>query len=504
MDQLRTALAWLKQHHFWVLTGLVALIGLGSWWSAASTLSSQYEENEKKITAEFNSVAALRSNPFHPNERIKEKQAEQIEEIRTRVAAVWEKLYERQREQVLKWPAALSEAFRKHVENLEFGGDIPSHLRQNYQDYVELYFPKLPEKIGARVLAPGEGPLGGSAEFMGRRSYPGEGGFAMPSGTLEEDEGDYIVEWLDQAHVREELDFPQRPSALRIWWTQENLWVYETLLNVIRNTNEAAGATRMSNAAVRTIYSLEVGRNAAQGSQSSRTKDRIYKPPTAAAAPGGELGMGEYMPEGGGEMPGELAGEPGGLGPESFREGSFAPGGAMSPAQEQQYLLSGRYLDEQGLPISAGGGMAGEMGGEIGGEFADPSIPAPQVDLSMFGKEYRRLPVRMVLHMDQRWLPELISECASQPLQVEVKEVRINPADGGGMQGRGFGEGYGGGYGGGMGGSQFPDRSGLLTFPQQPHMVDVVIQGVIFILRKPDPNVLKSPEEAAADPMAGL
>ena len=74
--------------------------------------------------------------------------------------------------------------------------------------------------------------------------------------------------------------------------------------------------------------------------------------------------------------------------------------------------------------------------------------------LTAFGNEFKRLPVRMQLWMDQRWLPQLISECANAPLQVEVQEVRINPADdgsgggGGGRGGGGYGRGEGGGYGG--------------------------------------------------------
>jgi hypothetical protein len=487
MDQLRTILAWLKQQHFWVLTALVALIGLVSWWSAAGNLSKQFEANKSKITAEFNNLSSLQNNPFHPNQTINEMQAAENKKLAESVNVVWDRLYERQREVVLKWPSQLSPAFREHVEKLPFGADIPTHLRQNYQDYVDRHFPRLPEKIGARPLREGEmGQFGGGERMMSRGTFRGEGGPGMPMAG-QEDEGDYIVEWLDQAHVREELDFPQTPSHLRIWWTQENLWVYHTLLDIIRNTNESAGATRMSNAAVRTIYSLEVGRSAAQG---SRTKDRIYKV-QAAASPMGEGMMGpEFGPESGG-----IGGEDRSMALEMpFQPGRFGDSRApMSPEQEAANLLSHRYLGEDGKPIPAGG--AG--GGDAGGEFADPTAPAPPVDLSSFGREYKRLPIRMVLQMDQRWLPELISECASQPLQVEVQEVRINPPDGGGLEGggRGFGGGFRGYEGGGMGGSLFPDRGGLLTFPQQPQMVDVVVQGMIYIFHKPDPSVLQTTEE---------
>ncbi|MEX2307345.1 MAG: hypothetical protein WD738_07120 [Pirellulales bacterium] len=493
MDQLRTIFAWLKQQHFWVLTALVAVIALGSWWSAAGSLSAQYEANKNKIETEFTSLASLRGNPFHPNDIINENQDAETKKQAESVAAIWQKLYDRQREHVLEWPAALSQAFRDHVEKLQFGADIPPHLRQNYQDYVERHFPKLPEKIGARVLREGESSPYGGGGMMSRGPYRGEGG-AMPMtpDQLEEDENDYICEWQDQGHVRDELNFPQRPSALRIWWTQENLWVYHTLLDVIRNTNEAAGATRMSNAAVRTIYSLEVGRPAAQG---SRTPNRIYKVPVAAAP------AGEGDPFGGG-MPGEPGMEGGEVGLEMGRDMSFGPDGSgsgpMSPEQEAASLMSRRYLGDDGKPIPAGGAAAG-------GDVADPSAAAPPVDLSAFGKEYKRLPVRMVLQMDQHWLPQLISQCASQALQVEVQELRINPADGGGMESGGFGGSMPGGYrdGGGMGGSMFPDRSGLLIFPPQPNIVHVVVQGIIYIFTKPDPSVLETTGEPAT-PVAAL
>jgi hypothetical protein len=497
MDQLRNVLGWLKRNHFWVLTALVAFIGLFSWWTASGSLSAQFQKNKSQIEAEFNSLSTLRSKPFHPNQTINEKQQEEIDKAAKSVGAIWQKLYERQTENVLEWPATLSKAFRDHVEKLSFGADIPPRLRQEYQDYVERHFPTLPKMIGARVLREGEGGMfggGGRGEFGGS-PYPGLQGVPglQPAGAAgEEEEGDYIVEWLDQAHVREELNFPQRPSPVRIWWTQENLWVYETLLRVIRNTNEAAGATRMSNAAVRTLYSLQVGRDAAKG---SRTANRIYKPPAATPAPGSEMMPGA---EGGPVPGGEFAGEMAPRGAEmSFQENAMGQG-PLSPEQEQAFLFTNRYLGEDGKPLAGGGAAAG-------GEVADPAAPAPAIDPASFGREFKRLPVRMILQMDERWLPHLISQCASQPLQVEVTEVRINPDDGGGVDGGvGFGGGFRGGYGGGPSGANlFPERTGLQTFRQQPQMVNVVIQGIIYIFNKPDPGALQSTAEGTA-PMAGL
>ena len=494
MDQVRVALAWLKKHHFWVLSALVALIGFGCWWSAANKMRAEYAKGESTIKTEFSSLKTVRDAAFHPNATINERQDAETKKQAESVTKLWQQLYDRQREAVLKWPASLSPEFRDEVEKKQFNDDIPWELRNIYQNYIQQHFPELPKQIGARELEAGVGGPGGGG-FAASRSFGPEGGGLGPGQTGTEDDSDYICEWLDQNVIREELDFPQRPSALRIWVTQEDLWVYHTLLDVIAKTNQAANATRMSNAAVKTVFSLEVGQRAAVY---SRQPGRLLVRPATAAAGVGPEGGPPGGPEGGAPP-----GGPGG--PDAGRammmagpEGGGVGGAALSPAQEQGFLLSYRYLDDKGQPIAVGGGGAAAAGGPDA--VADPAAaagPAPPLDLATFGKGYKRLPIRMVLKMDGRWLPQLISTCANEPLRVEVQEVRINPPDVAGMEG-----GAGGGFrgspgmgGGGAGASLFPDHNGIQSFPAQPNVVNVVIQGTIYIFNKPDPNILQAPGE---------
>jgi hypothetical protein len=485
-------LAWLKKQHFWVLCVLVALIGLFCWWSAAGTLSAKYDTDEKKIKAEFTNLNTLQSNPFHPNDKINERQGDETKRLAEEVGKLWQLLYDRQSEGVLKWPDALPEAFRVEVEKLQFGQEIDSRLRELYQNYITRHFPKLPEKIGAEPIDPelASGMAGGGGfTRMERGPVMAAAPVTGPDGRPIEEEGDFICAWAqeDQANVAKELDFPEQPSNLRIWVAQENYWVYHTLLNVIKNTNDAAGATRPSNAAVRMLYYLQVGQPAAKY---SRAKGRIYKPPTAAPA-GGDIMSPEALPAEGdpaaaalGEMPGEMDRGMSGL--------AYSGSGPMSPAVEAGILLSGRYLDETGKPIPFAGGASAD------GAPADPSAAAPAIDRAQFGKEYVRIPVRMVVEMDQRHLPRLIAECATQPLQVEVQEVRINVPDAldgqGGMSST-FRSFDGGGMGGG--GSIFPILSGLQEFKKDPQIATVVIQGVIYIFNKPNLELLKTDETAA-------
>src|SRR5262249_39108859 len=126
-------------------------------------------------------------------------------------------------------------------------------------------------------------------------------------------------------------------------------------------------------------------------------------------------------------------GEGGTMGPGGGERGPMVPtseamggamgegrGGMLGEAPTDDSLLIGRYVDKDGKPTSA-----------------------PEGDTET--KEFKRLPIRMQLVMDQRWLPHLLTECANAPLQVEVQEVRVNPSDSGAM--------------GGMGGRNYPSVS---------------------------------------------
>lgn len=502
MDQVRKALAWLKRYHFWVLSVLVAVIALVCWKMAAAKLSKELATNMQTIKSAFSEQEKFRSEPFHPNEDVNEKQLKQIELQSKNVESIWKMLYDRQSKGVLTWPEQLGASFLDFVAKAKFGEEIPKRLRDNYRDYIDRHFESLPKQIGAQVLeASAAGGLGGEGYSRGggRGSFRGEGPMyrggedgGVP-GAANSQEDDYICEWLDQGLVRQELDFPTTPSSIRIWVTQENLWVYHTLLDIIAKTNKAKGSDRMSNAAVRTIVSMEVGRPAAMASLAQGRVEILQAPSAGGVAEGGEM-----VGEGGGREAAPMS-DGGGMG----ERGGYSEGGAMSGVDEKTALLTGRYVDATGKPQGAAAGVEG----------GDAAAATPTAELPTGA--FKLLPVRMVLKMDQRWLTQLISECASQPLPVEVTEVRINPADGGGsgMGGEGFrgggGEGYRGmdGSGGGVAGSSYQPQlntSGAAgdakTFLQHPELATVVIQGTITIYNEPDPSVLKvgSGEQVAA------
>lgn len=487
MDQLKAVLEWLKAQHFWVLIVLVMLIGLGSWYMASAKLSEEFQERKSAIDTEFNAVQRLSAQRLHPSPSVNSRQAEEIQQLAARVRELWELLYNRQREQALVWPEELSQRFRNFISDKSFGDNILDTFRGEYANYIKDTFPTLPAIVDAREIEDSRagGALGGrgATRGTGRDGFGGGGRGAPVYGTTGDDEmldDEHMVRWHDQLAVKQQLTWEGVPSSLEIWVTQEDLWVYKTLLRAIAETNKAAGSDRYSNAAVRDIHALEVGQPATQG---SRAESRIYMPAQESAGRGAGRGGGLVDPGMGGRgTPGGGATDGGMQSPYDMIDGGRAapgmgggrgagPGGdAVDPTTA---LLGYRYVDENGEPLAQ----------PTQGEF-------------QFGTEFKRLPVRLVLTLDQRWLPRLIVELANQPLQVEVEEVRIDPASGvtmGGGGSRGGGRSLGGGSRSLRGRSAFGGGSGEVeAFDREPHVRDqVVLKGVVYIFYPPDDTVLE-------------
>ncbi|MEM8865325.1 MAG: hypothetical protein AAGF31_07215, partial [Planctomycetota bacterium] len=171
MDQVRTALRWLKEQHFWVLSVLTILVAVYCWYTAAGALADEYASNESKIKAEFNQQRTLNGKPYHPNDKVNERTEEEIKELASKVEEIWTQLYQRQQDKVLKWPAQLdrpgtprADSFLAHVSDKSFGDFIGNKFRERYLNYIKNRFSDLPKIIKALEIKEGaSGRRGGIA-----------------------------------------------------------------------------------------------------------------------------------------------------------------------------------------------------------------------------------------------------------------------------------------------------------------------------------------------------
>jgi hypothetical protein len=460
MDKVRAIMQVLWVQRFWVLSVVGVLAAVVCWMLAANKLQEQFAAEKSAIETQFKNIQTIQQTAFHGNDVVNTREREEASKIADNVQKLWQRLYEHQRERVLFWPDVLGNEFLEHIEKRKFNQAISPLMRDRYLNYIETQFDALIEIVDAQEMDAGAaGAFGGEGgRFEGpAAAMPGQPGFE-----------DYLVQWLDQGALRAKLQFGRQPSSTEVWVRQEDLWVYETLLRVIDNTNKAKHASRPDNTAIRVIEVLQVG---AEAGIASAQQANIMLPAGAVTADAG-LGM-----EGGVPM-----GREGGM-----PYGSEGPMGAEGdPAAADAALLAYRYLGDDGAPM------------------ADASTGA--------GTEFRRLPVLMRLQMDPRWIPQVLVQCANAPLPIEVKRVRINPEKalegfdatfGGGMggEGGGFRGAFGGGGGRGFGGEGgfVPSLAG--TTPSA-NLVSVELHGVVYIYNPPDPAVLTVPggeDLAAAD-----
>jgi hypothetical protein len=465
MDQVRAIMKVLWQQRFWVLSCLGILIAAICWKLSASKLDAEFRANRSTIDDKFRDMDTIYKKPYHGNDGVNEHDRQETIKIRDGVVIVWQTMYKLQRDKVLKWPSELGDVFLASVKNLKFRDPIESEMRKVYQEFAVDAFPALVEIVQAKSMTDGAagGAFGGPGGFGGAGRGDGDGGpAAVPldaNGQPIEQEK-YIVQWLDQGLLRQQLDFKTRPTATQIWVTQEDLWVYETLLHCIANANEKHDATRPDNAAIRMIYTLEVGQKAAFA---SRVRGLLLLPAgVGAGEAGGEGGAAVADPRGSSE------------------------GGAAAGLDADAGLLAFRYIGADGAPI-----------------------PDATTDS---GGECRRLPVRMVLYMQQTAIPTVLIECANAALPIEVKRIRINPeksgvgftADFGAVAGAGGGGGGtdGGPRGGGSrddsggGGYRGSSEGGASPVPQDGAalgLATVEIQGVVYIYNPPDPATMSVP-----------
>lgn len=460
MDQVKAFFGVLWAQRFWVLSVVSTIVAVVCWNMAASDISEDFSKRKSAIDNAYNAVNGIKQEIVHPNDDVNDGDRKQAIQQRNLVQQVWKELYEAQRNEVLFWPESLGKQFVEYMQGRQFGDSIASEMRGFYQNYINTRFDALLEIIDAKKLA--DGASAGRGGYGGGGEYGGEygGGYGAVAGIEDDEQDDYLVQWLDQGELQRKLQFPTRPSHLQVWVTQEDLWVYETLLEVIKRTNKAKGATRPDNTAVHTIVQLQVGREAAM----SKSTAQIIIP--QADAGGGRGMMGEYGGYGGemggygGEM-GGYGGEMGGYGGEYGGEmGGYGRGMDMEGGSDAAALLANRYLNDEGEPDEGG-----------------------SVD-SVVSTEFRQLPIRMRLMMDERYIPRILIECANATLPIEVTQLRINP-DKSGV---------------GFGGAGANSRSSSSMVKSARGMTDVEIRGAVYIYNEPDTDKLTIPgEEELAD-----
>ncbi len=425
MEQLRVVLEKLKKYHFWILCGLIVLITFGVWFTATSDRADAFTKQKSKDEKAFSDTSQISSKQDQANQnydtaiqirntgildgaseeaKAMSKITSGSQSLSANVSIANERLFDDQRSAnplpviyadaptQRDFEAAFRKVWNHRIEQIEDNEKKPAdqkrdeftllpQFRDRYRDRIkDEVFPQLFKLVELRnqldnngVPMPGSGPMGpGGAEDKNAK-YSG-----VVTWPAAEQLKDWFHNWVD------------RPSTLQVMIAQEDLWVYEALLRIIRNTNNIDPKHDPKNyqspggpgrARIKAIEALDIGNNAAQSWSAS--ENAVFNFSDAAAGNKGPSG---------------------GLG----SRGGFMNGVGGSSGVS---LLANRYVDAAGKLLDA----------------PDPN------------QEFRMMPIDMKVIIEQKDIPRLLVECANSSMRVDVRAVRILAEKPGAFDGNGNG-----------------------------------------------------------------
>lgn len=481
MDQLAPILTAVKKHYFWVVVGVVVVLSSAVAVQATSKLGSEAKARGAAIDNTFKSVEDIARQQGLANQQVVELIKKKTALLKENVLAAWQRLYEDQKRNC-KLPDEFGEQFQKEFMEAypDARKEISLALRESYGNFIQKRLEQLEAIIdvlrekekpaaggGQPKTIPGLGILSAGGErddFGGPLGRPAE---RKPGRELKE-EMVGVVEWnaAERERIKERFRWRGAPTTREVLLAQEDLWVYQALLTVIKNTNE--GAQRHDKAYVKRIEALDIGRDATQ--RFGRDTRSSYSPSALGPAsnlpgalPSGEVdgfsqpGAAPAMPE----FPAATPSAP-------------APTASQLTGREKQ-LLTGRYVDANGEPLEA--------------EAAHPYA------------EFKMMPIYMRLRVDQRRIPRLLAECANSNMPIEIKVIEFQPGRGrrfdlAGLERKSSEDSQGGAGGGGFfgfGGTTAVGRtSSAYDTPEETEAtydVTLELKGIIYIFNPPDPAV---------------
>ena len=383
MDKVKDILAVLRKYHFWVLSGLVVIVALGVYVVASGSLADQYQTGVDRIEGKVQAVQNIGSQgPISSPQEI-EAGKKQVEARKIDTWEAWKGQYENQQKEN-PWPQELGEVFLKTINSLPPDGVIPPRYRELYANFVDAHFQTLFDIIDIRQIVLLDINKNEIAKVFDWVTAGNVGAWMEypPDAFFQEERG--TVAWENPEVLSLGTNWISRPTTNQVRRAQEDLWVYEALLRIIRDTNE--GATSYYNAPIKGIEALNIG--AAASAAFYESQERVL----------GGIGSGGTMAD-------------------------FGGGGGYDDDDDDDddYGGSGSYYDATGLGVDEA---------ELQGRYVGANREPLAHDAEHPYAEFKMMPVRMIFYMDQRRIPDLLANCANSSMPVEVIRVSLEPGEG--------------------------------------------------------------------------
>ena len=497
-------MADVKKFIFWIVSGLITVTVTVMWFLAVGKLDEERTQQTSLLNSQFSDMNSIKgvNESNHPNGNFEEGMEEIMNQVKMDIFKTWDSKYLNQKT-AFNWPTADGELDQvtansfipltpiemkvvasgvKANEKDETGVEVNRIARMNYADFVKSYMPKLASEIDAAWGEPqneddGFGTGAGEVNGFGGDSAGGDGGTVA----VQQEVASHMVIWEDnnQKALDARFTFTETPSTLQILYTQEDLWVLQQWLAIIKDLNKEAEAAY--NAKVTEIIGIDLAKN---GDTIGPSGVDLAK---EAILSGGKVVAGDMGGMGGGDMGGmsdmmsQMAGtnspEDGG---NSGSNGGKDGQGNLVATDDPGDL---RYVDAKYQPL-----QVVELRDALSTDPNKAKKANPELAIS------KRYPTRIRLKLDMRYLSQFLAACGNAELSIEVLQVRIG-GESGINKGGGAG---GGGMEGGMGGA-------VVQAAEHPYHQEVEIYGIVHIYNPPNPFALgidpeKESNENGGDP----
>jgi len=507
-DSLRQQLAPVLKHHFWILAALVPVVLVPALFMAAADRRKVIASERTKIDGHVSALKSVQTKTDHPNAAWAKAFDRQAATVRKELLAEWTALWTSQ-QSLRVWPEVLGRDFLGAIAAVESGSrkDLQPAFKDRYQNTLPDIVRQLPARMGCEDLmgdaedAAGQG-LGFGARRPGGPGRPFGGGIGDDAEATRSPE---VLVWKpeDQKRLLGSFTWAKAPSTTQVLLAQEELWVYGLLCDAIKRINE--GSTAMFDARITTVDELAVGYLAAEDKPGGQGGGRIL----AGMLPIGG-GMGGLEDGMAGAEPGmEATGESSELFTGRPPNPRFSGGGVEGLEGLGQQLPAG-LAAPPGMPPGPGESMEG---GEAAGpsltyddmlkqwiyvDFTGRPLTAPELATAPDARLVHLMPFVLRVVIDQREIDRLLAELASNPVPIDVRQVRINPSAQTGGEGGGFGGPRGGlpSMPGGLGGPM--PGGGAEGERRRPFDVILELRGTVGLATPPDPAALGQITEGEA------
>jgi hypothetical protein len=258
MDQLKSFLAAVQKHHFWILCGLACLVGVVIAYVSGSKLSKEYDKKKSDIAGVDTQIGDVIAQTDHPNASWVQVVKDKTVGYRKKAYDGWVRLWQQQKKNIFVWPDLGKEFVGyfglqpEDAKKLGLARSKMEELQGYYQNYVTMTtLPKMAAIINAEWNgAPDQDAIG--------KVRPGRP--LNPTKESKEPTADHPVVWAsdDQQRLYQTYTWDELPTEVEIRCAQEDMWVLKALFEAIARANN--GASVSTDTVVRTVQEGDCGR----------------------------------------------------------------------------------------------------------------------------------------------------------------------------------------------------------------------------------------------------